>query len=87
MAGLARLEMSDDELAAATAELGDMLDHFEDIDALDLTDIEPMTQPYRLVNVMRDDVPAPTLDHDEVLDQAPAPEDGQFRVPPIGGGV
>ena len=34
----------------------DMLDHFADIDALDLDDVEPMTQPYPLANVLRDDV-------------------------------
>ena len=33
-----------------------MLDHFADIDALDLADVEPMTQPYPLTNVLRDDV-------------------------------
>jgi aspartyl-tRNA(Asn)/glutamyl-tRNA(Gln) amidotransferase subunit C len=42
-----------------------------------------MTQPYPLVNVMRDDVVAPSLDRDEVLAAAPAAEDGRFRVPPI----
>ena len=33
-----------------------MLDHFADIDALDLADVEPMTQPYPLSNVLREDV-------------------------------
>ena len=60
-----------------------MLEHFADIDALDLDDVEPMTQPYPLANVMRDDVVAPGLDRDEVLAAAPAAEDGRFRVPPI----
>jgi aspartyl-tRNA(Asn)/glutamyl-tRNA(Gln) amidotransferase subunit C len=36
-----------------------------------------------LVNVFRDDVPVPSLDRDEVLDQAPAAEDGRFKVPRI----
>ena len=62
-----------------------MLDHFADIDALDLDDVEPMTQPYPLVNVMRDDVVQPGLDRDEVLAAAPHAEDGRFRVPPIVG--
>jgi aspartyl-tRNA(Asn)/glutamyl-tRNA(Gln) amidotransferase subunit C len=33
--------------------------------------------------VLRDDVAGPTLDRDEVLAQAPAVEDGRFRVPAI----
>ena len=51
--------------------------------ALDLADVAPMTQPYPLVNVMRPDVVRPGLDRDEVLAQAPAAEDGRFRVPPV----
>jgi aspartyl-tRNA(Asn)/glutamyl-tRNA(Gln) amidotransferase subunit C len=82
VARLARLDLTPDELEAATAELGDMLDHFADIDALELSDVAPMTQPYRLVNVMRDDVEEPCLDRDEVLAAAPQAEDGRFRVPP-----
>ena len=60
-----------------------MLDHFRDIDALALDGVEPMTQPYQLVNVLRPDVERPCLDRDEVLAEAPAAEDGRFRVPPI----
>ena len=83
VARLARLELTPDEVERATDQLGDMLDHFADIDALDLSDVEPMNQPYPLVNVMRDDVEQPCLDRDEVLAAAPAAEDGRFRVPPI----
>ena len=54
-----------------------------DIDALDLGAVEPMTQPYPLVNVFRPDVVQPSLDRDEVLAAAPSAEDGRFRVPPI----
>jgi aspartyl-tRNA(Asn)/glutamyl-tRNA(Gln) amidotransferase subunit C len=62
-----------------------MLEHFADIDALDLSDIEPMTQPYPLSNVFREDVVVTGLDREEVLANAPAAEDGRFRVPPIVG--
>lgn len=83
VARLARLDLTPDELEAATNQLGAMLDHFADIDALDLSDVEPMTQPYPLVNVMRDDVVVAGLDRDEVLAAAPQAEDGRFRVPPV----
>ena len=48
-----------------------------------LDGVEPMTQPYPLVNVLREDIVGDCLDRDEVLSQAPAAEDGRFRVPPI----
>ena len=85
VARLARLALGDDEVARMTAQLAGMLAHFRDVDALDLADVRPMSQPYEMVNVLRDDEPAPSLDRDEVLAAAPEAEDGRFRVPPIVG--
>ena len=85
VARLARLDLGPEEIERTTAQLSSMLDHFADIDALDLDDVEPMTQPYPLVNVLREDVPGACLDRDEVLAAAPSAEDGRFRVPPIVG--
>jgi aspartyl-tRNA(Asn)/glutamyl-tRNA(Gln) amidotransferase subunit C len=82
---LARLDLTPEEIEVATTQLSAVLEHFADVDALDLSDVAPMTQPYPLVNVMRDDVEAPVLDRDEVLAAAPQAEDGRFRVPPIVG--
>jgi aspartyl-tRNA(Asn)/glutamyl-tRNA(Gln) amidotransferase subunit C len=83
VARLARLNLTGDEVQRMTAQLGGMLEHFADVDALDLADTEPMTQPYPLVNVLREDVIRPSLDRAEVLAAAPAAEDGRFRVPPV----
>jgi aspartyl-tRNA(Asn)/glutamyl-tRNA(Gln) amidotransferase subunit C len=83
VARLARLALTDEELARATVQLGDIVDHFADIDELDLDGVEPMTQPFPLTNVLRDDVVEATLDRDEVLAAAPEVEDGRFKVPPI----
>jgi aspartyl-tRNA(Asn)/glutamyl-tRNA(Gln) amidotransferase subunit C len=85
VAHLARLNVSPEEVERYTRQLDGMLDHFADIDNLDLADVQPMTQPYPLVNVMRADIERPCLDRDEVLAVAPAAEDGRFRVPPSGG--
>jgi len=83
VARLARLDLTGEEIDRMTAQLAGMLDHFADMDALDLAAVEPMTYP--LQNVLRADVVVPGLDRDEVLAAAPAAEDGRFRVPPIVG--
>ena len=83
VARLARLELTPEQLDRMTDQLGGMLDHFADIDSLDLSSVEPMTQPYPLVNVFRPDVVRPGVDHGEVMAAAPVAEDGRFRVPPI----
>ena len=83
VARLARLELSEGELARFTEQLGDILDHAADIEALDVHDVEPMAHPLPLRNVLRADECTPCLDRDDVLRAAPAVEDGRFRVPQI----
>jgi aspartyl-tRNA(Asn)/glutamyl-tRNA(Gln) amidotransferase subunit C len=83
VARLARLELSDEELERFTEQLGAVLEHAADVEALDVSDVPPTAHPFPLANVFRDDVPRPSLDRAEVLSQAPAAEDGRFRVPPV----
>lgn len=83
VAQLARLRLTDEELDTYTSQLAAVLDHAADVEALELDGVEPMIHPEDLVNVLRADEVAPTLDRDEVLSQAPSVEDGQFRVPQI----
>ena len=83
VAHLARLELSDSELDTYTEQLGAVLDHADDVAALDLADVPPTAHPLPQVNVLRDDVVGECADRDEVLAQAPAVEDGRFRVPAI----
>ena len=83
VARLARLSLTDAEIEEFTGQLGDILAHAADIEALDVGDIEPTSHPLPMVNVLRPDVVTASLDRDLLLSQAPAAEDGQFRVPPI----
>ena len=83
VARLARLELTEEELDRFTGQLAAVLDHAADVAALDLAGVPPTAHPLPVANVVRDDVPGPSLDRDEVLAQAPAAEDGRFRVPRI----
>ena len=83
VAALARLAVTEAELDLFTEQLGAVLDHAADVEALDIADVPPTAHPLPLVNVLRDDAVAPCLDRDEVLAQAPAEESGMFRVPRI----
>jgi len=86
VARLARLALTADEVEQLTGELGVILEHARDIEALDLADVPPTAHPLPLENVLRSDERRPSLDRDEVLAQAPAAEDGRFRVPRVMGG-
>ena len=83
VAQLARLELSEDELALFTPQLAAVLEHAADVEALDLADVPPTSHPYPLRNVFRDDELRPSIDREEVLSQAPAVESGRFKVPAI----
>ncbi len=83
VAGLARLSLDDEELERFTDQLATVLDHAADVAALDTSGVPPTAHPLPLANVLRPDTAVPGLDRDEVLAQAPAAEDGRFRVPRI----
>jgi aspartyl-tRNA(Asn)/glutamyl-tRNA(Gln) amidotransferase subunit C len=83
VATLARLALTDEEIEQLTGELGAIVDYAAEVSSLDTADVPPTAHPLPLVNVFRPDDPRPGLDRDEVLAEAPATEDGQFRVPRI----
>ena len=83
VARLARLSLTDEELDLFTPQLAAILDHAADVEALDLGDVPPTSHPYPLANVMRPDVVRIAGIRDAVLAEAPAAEDGMFRVPPV----
>lgn len=83
VARLARLEVTEEEVDRFTGQLAAVLEHAADLAALDLSGVPPTARPVPLVNVLREDDVRPGLDRDEVLAEAPAAEDGRFRVPPI----
>ncbi len=86
VARLARLELSPADLVRYAEQLSGMLEHFSDIDSLDLDNVLPMTQPVPLSNVFRADVITPSLNRDDVLAAAPVAESDRFRVPTMTAG-
>jgi len=62
-------------------ELSGILEHVDRIAKLDLDDVEPTTHVVDLENVLRPDEPRPSWPREAVLEQAPDPVEGAFRVP------
>ncbi len=87
VARLARIDLTEEELDLYAGQLAVVIDNAGQVAALDTTGVEPTAHPLPLKNVLRDDVPEPSLDRDLVLGQAPAVEDGRFLVPRILGDV
>jgi aspartyl-tRNA(Asn)/glutamyl-tRNA(Gln) amidotransferase subunit C len=84
VARLARLELSETEVERMASELSGILDHVDRISELDLEGVEPTSHVVALENVWRPDEPRPSLPRERVLEQAPDPAEGAFRVPSPG---
>jgi len=82
VAKLARLALTEEEVARLGAQLDAILDAVSKVSELDLDDVPPTSHPLDLVNVFGEDEPRPSLDPEDVLALAPYAEDGAFRVPP-----
>ena len=83
VAKLARLEVTAEEVAKYTQQLGNILQYVEQLNKLDTSNVEPLTHPLDMKNVFREDLVQPSLTQQEVLSNAPEPQSGHFKVPKI----
>lgn len=74
LAALARLDLSDDEIAEYSQELTEILHYVEQLQDVDVTGLQPTNQVTGLINVMRDD---------EIVDYGYDPKDLLKNVPEI----
>jgi aspartyl-tRNA(Asn)/glutamyl-tRNA(Gln) amidotransferase subunit C len=81
VARLARLRLSDEEVERMSGELSSILEHVDRISELDLEGVEPTSHVVDLENVLREDEPRPSWPREQILEPAPDPAEGAFRVP------
>jgi len=82
VARLARLELSEDEVAKFQEQLSDILDAVSKVSELDLSDVPPTAHPLEIANTWAEDEPHESLSLDDVFANAPDRDDDHFRVPP-----
>ena len=82
VARLARLELTDDEVAKFQEQLSAILEAVSTVSELDLTDVPPTAHPLEIQNAWAEDVPVPCLPKDDVFRNAPDREGDLFKVPP-----
>jgi aspartyl-tRNA(Asn)/glutamyl-tRNA(Gln) amidotransferase subunit C len=83
VAGLARLELAEDELEALTPQLERILLLIEAMRAADLSGVDPMDHPTDAANVLRPDEVRSSITREELLAGAPESEAGMIRIPRI----
>jgi aspartyl-tRNA(Asn)/glutamyl-tRNA(Gln) amidotransferase subunit C len=85
VAMLARLGLSDEQIASLGTELNDILVQIDRIQSLDLEGLQPTTHAAEIVNVTRPDIVRPCLPREAALRNAPEQQDGAFLIPKFGG--
>jgi aspartyl-tRNA(Asn)/glutamyl-tRNA(Gln) amidotransferase subunit C len=83
LAGLARIEMTEEELVGLASQFGMILDAVARVQEVDLTGVKATSHPQLLENIARPDVVLPSLSPVDALSGAPAQEEARFRVPQI----
>ena len=80
IASLARIGLTEDEIMMFGDQLSQILEQFEVLNELDTSGVAPTGHASGLQTVMRDDQAQDSLDHDDVLKNAPRREGEFFRV-------
>lgn len=80
IADLARLEISEYDVARYQRQLSDILDYFQKLEELDTSHIDPTSSVLPLTNVMRTDEAGAALPVAEAIANAPDSDGEQFRV-------
>jgi len=85
VAKLARLALTEDEIATYGAQLGDLMSHVDELGSLDTQNVAATAQVVPSRNVQRADAvrPETMLTHEAALRNAPQAQNGYFRVPRI----
>ena len=84
VAGLANLQLSEEEIARFQADLNGILEHFDRLSLVDTTDVEPMAQVLfesGETETLREDVVIEPIGNEAALANAPQAGAGYFKVP------
>ena len=83
VAALAQLRLDDAAQERLVREMGDILSYMDTLNTLDTEGVEPMMHALEMTNVLREDVPGPSLSREEALKNAPVDNGAYFIVPII----
>jgi aspartyl-tRNA(Asn)/glutamyl-tRNA(Gln) amidotransferase subunit C len=86
VAKLARLALSEQQLARLTSQLEGILGYVGKLQKLDVSNVEPMAHALPVHNIFRDDIPKPGMPLEKVLQNAPETDGPFFKVPKVIGG-
>ena len=82
-AGLARLNLSEEEIAKFQSQLSQVLEYVEELKGVDVSQVEPTAHANPVFNVVREDESRDGFTPQEALANAPRQAGGLFVVPKV----
>lgn len=83
VARLANIDLTPGETALFQGQLDQVLHYVEQLNELDVGDVEPTAHAFPVFNVLRKDELGQSLNHADIIANAPAASNGHIRVPKI----
>ncbi len=83
LAKLARIELDPKEEKNLRHDLGEILEYFKELQALDTANVTPMTGGTNLMNVFREDGERENTNRGAATEAFPEKREGFLKVPPI----
>jgi aspartyl-tRNA(Asn)/glutamyl-tRNA(Gln) amidotransferase subunit C len=83
VAKLARLDLSEEEIAKFQSQLGQVLSHVEQLSKVDVAAVQATAHANAVSNVFRIDEPRASLPTEDVLRNAPRSANGLIVVPKV----
>ena len=83
IAKLARLNLTDEQMALYREQLEAILNHVAHLQELDTSAVPPTTSGSNAEMPLRKDTPRNSLKPEDLLQSAPKKENGQFKIPPV----
>ncbi len=80
---LSKLKFQDNDLEKFNSQLNDILEYMKELDELDLTNVESLSNPLGRYNFFREDIANKSFDIEEIIKNAPQQYDRFFVVPKI----
>jgi aspartyl-tRNA(Asn)/glutamyl-tRNA(Gln) amidotransferase subunit C len=83
LAKLARIELDPSEEEKLLKDLGNILEHFNELKLLDTANVVPMAGGTDLKNIFRDDTERESTNRGAGVEAFPEKKDGYLKVPPV----
>ena len=83
LVALARIELDPKEEEKLLKDLGNILDHFKELQGLDTSNVPPMAGGTDLKNMFREDAGHENANRGEGVEEFPEKERGYLKIPPV----